>query len=200
MRKERNKEETTCINQTTIMHSCPYTHMLLQSNALCKGKLSLTVKDLGWDSVMVYFPALMERSSGCSWCWHFHSRFPSGPSVPPDSHLLSPGLLEAQTQQIFLMCCRPVSALNLRDSLSFPQTHCDCRHQNWALRKVAHEWFHKLPESQRNSNCCSTALLWLLTHPVNLLAWLELCKMWALPVFHESATMLAKQAWQYTTL
>lgn len=46
----------------------------------------------------------------------------------------------------------------------------------------------------------NTALLWLSTDPVNLLAWLELWKMRASPVFpHESALMLAKQLWQYTT-
>lgn len=80
--------------------------------------------------------------------WHFHSRLPSGTLVPSDSHLLSPGLSEAQTQLIFPVCCRPNSALSLRDSPSFPQTHCNCRHKNWE-GKVSHEWFHKLPVTEK---------------------------------------------------
>lgn len=133
-------------------------------------------------------PSQLWQARGCSSCWHLHSRFPSGTLVPPDSHLLFLGLSEAQTQQSFFMHCRSNSVLTLWDSSFFPQAHCSCSHKNPTLSKVAHERFHK-PLGLRRSHgetTRNTALLLLPAGPVNLLAWLELWKMWASPAFPTS--------------
>ena len=125
-----------------------------------------------------------------------HSKFPSGTLVPSDSHLLFLGLSEAQTQQIFLMRCRSNSALTLRDSPSFPHTHCSCRHKKRTFREVARERLHKpsrLGRSHRET-ISNTALLLLPTDPVNLLAWLELWKMRASPACPQVSTDASKAA------
>lgn len=139
-------------------------------------------------------PSQLWQARGCSSGWHLHSRFPSGTLVPPDSHLLFLGLSEAQTQQSFFTHCRSNSALTLRDSLFFPQTHCSCSHKNATLSEVAHEWFHKPFGLHRGhgEKTRNTVLLLLPTGPVKLLAWLELWKMWASPAFPQVSTGAGK--------
>lgn len=138
------------------------------------------------------FPALTGKSSGCSWCWHFHSRFPSGTLVPSDSHLLSRPLSSTDTADLFhALQIKPSS--DLRDPPSFPQTHCNCRHKNWAGRLPMNGSIN-CQSHRETTTCCSTALLWLLTDPVNLLAWLELWRMWALPAFPRVSNDAGKAA------
>lgn len=98
----------------------------------------------------------------CSCCWHFHS------------HLLSPGLSEAQTQQIFLTRCRlPVFSTDIATA--------DTKTEHSG--RLPMKGFTNCQSHRETTTCCSTALLWLLTHPVNLPVWLVLCKMRALSAF-----------------
>lgn len=207
-RKERGRRKNPIAYTQQWLFIAPHTHTLHQSNALCKGKLPHTTKDFTFNSKYgppswTTFPARAGKWSGYSWCWHLHSRFPSGTLVPFNSHMLFLGLSEAQTQENFFMCCRSNSALTLRDSPSLPQTYYSCRHKNQMLEEVARECLHKpsgLGRRHRETTS-KTALLLLLTDRVNLLAPLQLWKMRApLPFPHESALRLAKRLWQYATL
>lgn len=96
------------------------------------------------------FPALTGTSSGCSWCWHFPSRFPSGILVPSDSHLLSRPLSSTDTADLFhVLQIKPSSKPEGPPVFSTGTLQLQTQKLS---RKAAHEWFHKLSESQRNNN------------------------------------------------
>lgn len=192
MKWERNEEEPDCINQTTTIHGCPYTHTApikcsVQRKAtphyerpcmaLCHG-----LPSQHWQGKAVAAAGAGTSTAGSPQVLWYHP-----------TAICSLGLSAAQTQQIFFTRCRSNPAPSLRDPPSFPQTHCNCRHKNWAGRLPMNGSIN-CQSHRETTTCCSTALLWLLTHPVNLLAWLELWRMWALPAFPRVSNDAGKAA------
>lgn len=141
--------------------------------------------------------ALTGKCSGCSWCRHSHSRFPSGTfgTIQQPSALSLP-FRSTDTADFFHV---------LQPKLSSEPEGLFHRHIATADTKTEHpEKLSFLCETMNGflycqnhreiTTCCCTALLWLLTDPVNLPAWLLLWKMWALPAFPRVSNDAGKAA------
>lgn len=131
------------------------------------------------------FPALAGKCSGCS-------RFPSGTLVPS---ALSWPFGSADTADLSHALQTKLSSQPER--LLIFSTDTKTEHSG----RLPMNGFINCQSHRETTTCCSTALLWLLTHPVNLLAWLVLWKMWALPAFPRVSNNAGTlQPRQYTAL